>query len=318
MLKQKAKELPRTPGVYLMKDYQNQVIYVGKAKRLKDRVSSYFQKNNQHSKKVLRMVHNIYDFEVILVDTELDALLLECQLIQSYHPMYNRQMNQSLNYLYLTYDQQVFELTHDKKQKSYGPFKNYKQLPEVLTTIKETYQLPGIEKITQLIVDAQLPEIKNLTIEEKDSEIRGLLSGENQVILEYLKKRQAYCIQQMNFEYAQKLQLAIEQMSLFIYLITQQKEALCSKKLLLSLPINSEETKHYFIYSGKIVDEKITSSKVKPDFSDGTKKNSPLPTSIRKKQVDPLFILANYIKKVAAGKIEGSITWETEKRTDKN
>ncbi|HFN3178192.1 TPA: GIY-YIG nuclease family protein, partial [Enterococcus faecium] len=76
MLKEKMKTLPMLPGVYLMKDRDGKVIYVGKAKRLKNRVSSYFHQNKQHSKKVLRMIHHITDFDFVVVDTELDALLL--------------------------------------------------------------------------------------------------------------------------------------------------------------------------------------------------------------------------------------------------
>lgn len=100
-LKEKVKNLPLLPGVYLMKNSDGKIIYVGKAKNLKNRVSTYFHQNKQHSKKVLRLVRSIADFEIVVVDTELDALLLECQLIQHYRPIYNRRMNYFDNYNYL-------------------------------------------------------------------------------------------------------------------------------------------------------------------------------------------------------------------------
>jgi len=71
-LKNKANALPEKPGVYLMKDQHNEVLYVGKAKSLKQRVVSYFRKNQQHANKVLRLVYNVVDFETIETDTELD------------------------------------------------------------------------------------------------------------------------------------------------------------------------------------------------------------------------------------------------------
>ncbi|MGM0123846.1 excinuclease ABC subunit C [Enterococcus sp. AZ194] len=318
MLKEKVKRLPRTPGVYLMKDYLDEIIYVGKAKHLKDRVSSYFQKNQQHSKKVLRMVRNIHDFEVIHVDTELDALLLECQLIQQYHPMYNRMMNYYKNYLYISYSQQTFSLSTEASAECYGPFKNYKRLPELLVALSETYLLKTVSPITRLIIEAQLPEIKQLTIEEKNSEILGFLSGENKKVLSYLKKRQAYCIEQMNFEYAQKLQTTIKQMESFIFLINQQKDTLAIEQQILSLPIDGSRTKHYLLACGRVQETLITPTSVDPSFTQVNKKILAPANFIEKSQIDPLYILSSYVNRVKAKEISGIIRPPLEKGTDKN
>jgi excinuclease ABC subunit C len=78
-LKAKIRGLPSTPGVYLMKDSNAQVIYVGKAKNLKNRVQSYFQNSKSHSKKILKLKANLKDFDYILTDTEFEAFMLECQ-----------------------------------------------------------------------------------------------------------------------------------------------------------------------------------------------------------------------------------------------
>ena len=88
-LRQKAMRLPQTPGVYLMKNRQGTVIYVGKAKALKNRVSQYFGSHRNHGIKVIRMVENVADFDYILTDSEFEALVLECSLIKQYAPKYN-------------------------------------------------------------------------------------------------------------------------------------------------------------------------------------------------------------------------------------
>ena len=86
---EKLKNLPSTPGVYLMKDSEGGIIYVGKSKVLKNRVSQYFQRTANHSPKTIAMVEKIEDFDYILTDTEAEALALECNLIKKYCPKYN-------------------------------------------------------------------------------------------------------------------------------------------------------------------------------------------------------------------------------------
>ena len=80
------KNLPEKPGVYIMKNSLGEVIYVGKAKILKNRVRSYFQNSKNHSEKVRVMVKNISEFEYIVTDSEMEALILECNLIKKYSP----------------------------------------------------------------------------------------------------------------------------------------------------------------------------------------------------------------------------------------
>lgn len=100
-LKEKVKNLPSSPGVYLMKDSLNSIIYVGKSKNLKSRVSSYFQNSKSHSPKVIKLVKNLKDFDYILTDTEFEAFILECKLIKTIKPMYNRQMKNPKSYSYI-------------------------------------------------------------------------------------------------------------------------------------------------------------------------------------------------------------------------
>ena len=100
-LRKKAMSLPLTPGVYLMKNTKGEIIYVGKAKKLKNRVSQYFGSQHNHSIKVRKMVENVFDFDYILCDSEFEALVLECSLIKQYSPNYNILLKDDKGYSYI-------------------------------------------------------------------------------------------------------------------------------------------------------------------------------------------------------------------------
>ena len=100
-LRKKAMQLPLTPGVYLMKNSSSEIIYVGKAKALKNRVSQYFGSEHNHTVKVRKMVENVDDFDVILTDSEFEALVLECSLIKQHSPKYNILLKDDKGYSYI-------------------------------------------------------------------------------------------------------------------------------------------------------------------------------------------------------------------------
>ncbi|MDD2955210.1 MAG: excinuclease ABC subunit UvrC [Oscillospiraceae bacterium] len=100
-LRDKVKLLPKEPGVYLMRDKSEKIIYVGKAKALRNRVSSYFRSVEKHTEKVYRMVENVYDFNTIVTDSEFEALVLECSLIKQYAPKYNILLKDDKGYHYI-------------------------------------------------------------------------------------------------------------------------------------------------------------------------------------------------------------------------
>ena len=89
MLEEKLRQLPDSPGVYLHKDAAGRVLYVGKATNLKSRVRSYFQSSAQHSPRIRWMVSRVADVEFFLVGSNLEALILECNLIKKYRPYFN-------------------------------------------------------------------------------------------------------------------------------------------------------------------------------------------------------------------------------------
>ncbi len=93
--------LPLLPGVYIMKDAQNAIIYIGKAKALKNRVSQYFGSDTNHPEKVRRMVSHVTIFDYIVTDSEFEALVLECSFIKQYNPKYNILLKDAKGYHYV-------------------------------------------------------------------------------------------------------------------------------------------------------------------------------------------------------------------------
>ena len=101
LLKDKLQTLPTKPGVYLMKDEGGEVIYVGKSVNLRHRVRSYFQASASHSLKLRRLVYRIADFDIIVTDSEIEALILECNLIKEHRPRYNIRLKDDKRYPYI-------------------------------------------------------------------------------------------------------------------------------------------------------------------------------------------------------------------------
>lgn len=147
-LRQKAHELPLVPGVYLMRDKSGQVIYVGKAKALKNRVSQYFANLASHTAKTRRMVQNIDDFETIYAKTEFDALLLENTLIKRYKPKYNILLKDDKGYPYVRLargDYANFSIAPtrlDDGARYFGPYGGRGAAKAAIEIVRETFGLP--------------------------------------------------------------------------------------------------------------------------------------------------------------------------------
>src|SRR5687768_2199568 len=103
-LESKIKGLPDEPGVYLMKDASGGILYVGKAKNLKNRVASYFQESRDRGPRIELLVRKICDFDVVLTDNEVEALVLECNLIKKYRPKFNVSLKDDKTYPYVRLD----------------------------------------------------------------------------------------------------------------------------------------------------------------------------------------------------------------------
>ncbi|MDR3645536.1 MAG: excinuclease ABC subunit UvrC, partial [Clostridia bacterium] len=121
-LREKAARLPLNPGVYIMKNAQGHIIYIGKAKALRKRVSQYFVRIERHEPKVLRMVENVADFEYILTSSEFEALVLECSLIKQHRPKYNILLkdDKGYNYIRISDNERWPRITAVKRQEEDG------------------------------------------------------------------------------------------------------------------------------------------------------------------------------------------------------
>lgn len=148
-LKDKALSLPFQPGVYLMKDTQDRVIYIGKAKQLKSRVSQYFQDTANHSPKTRIMVGHIDHFDVIIAGSEFEALVLECSLIKKYQPKYNILLKDDKGYPYIRLDMHerypritLENYIKDDNAEYFGPFGSRGRTNALIEAIRDALKLP--------------------------------------------------------------------------------------------------------------------------------------------------------------------------------
>ncbi len=163
-LKDKALSLPYAPGVYIMRDKNDKVIYVGKAKKLKNRVSQYFQDTASHTPKTRMMVGKIHHFDVIVAASEFEALVLECSLIKRYMPKYNILLKDDKGYPYLRLNMKeiyptislVSKLADDGAD-YYGPYGGRAVTHDVMEAIRLTLKLPGCHKQFPRDIDKDRP-----------------------------------------------------------------------------------------------------------------------------------------------------------------
>ena len=153
-LKEKANSLPLAPGVYIMRDKTNKVIYVGKAKKLKNRVSQYFQDTASHSVKTRLMVSKVDRFEVIVAASEFEALVLECSLIKQHIPKYNILLKDEKGYPYVRMDHKseyprlsIANKAAGDDALYFGPFGSRAITNNALETISEILKLPKCSKV---------------------------------------------------------------------------------------------------------------------------------------------------------------------------
>ena len=219
------KQLPAEPGVYLMKDKFDNIIYVGKAKILKNRVRQYFQSSKNHSSKVKSMVKNIDKFEYIITDSELEALILECNLIKKYKPKYNVLLRDDKTYPYIKVTTnedfprvlKVRKVIKDKA-KYFGPYTNTTAVNDTLDIIKNIYPIRtcniDIERAIKTNMRPCLnlhikrcvgPCTGNVTKEDYNKMIEEIilfLSGKEEKLIDILKEKMNKCAMDFNFEEA--------------------------------------------------------------------------------------------------------------------
>ncbi len=147
-LQEKIKTFPQTPGVYLMKDSAENIIYIGKSKHLRSRVQSYFRPSGQGSRKIENLVFHVKDVEYIETDTEFEALLLECQLIQQLKPSFNSLMKNPERYCYIVFSEEhklpwmkIANTISEQDYLYFGPFSNKNTVEVAIQGLKEHFKI---------------------------------------------------------------------------------------------------------------------------------------------------------------------------------
>lgn len=179
------KTLPSNPGVYLMKNKKGQVIYVGKAVSLKNRVRQYFQSSRNHSDKVKSMVKNIASFEYIMTDSELEALILECNLIKKYKPKYNILLRDDKTYPYIKITmaedyprvKKVRRVIKDGS-KYFGPYTNVAAVNDTLDIIRDMYPIRTCNIDIDRAIKNRIRPCLNYHIKKCVGSCRGSVSKE--------------------------------------------------------------------------------------------------------------------------------------------
>lgn len=237
-LKAKASTLPYAPGVYIMQDKTGQVIYVGKAKKLRNRVSQYFQDTSSHSLKTKTMVSKIHHFDVIVAASEFEALVLECSLIKQHMPKYNILLKDDKGYPYVRLDKNaeyptltmVSKIGADKAL-YFGPFGSRSITQSLLEAIRQTLRLPQCSREFPRDIGKDRPCLHfhmgqcagwcrgNLTAEQfrqTMEQARQLLGGNYRQVTQDLREQMESAASQLNFELAASLRdklLAVETLS---------------------------------------------------------------------------------------------------------
>ena len=245
VLKQKANRLPTTPGVYIMKDKDGTIIYIGKAKSLKNRVTQYFGAGNQHNDKVRKMVSMVDDFEYVLCDSEFEALILENSLIKQNQPKYNILLKDDKGYHYIKITNEKWrKLTtsmqlDDKTAEYIGPYYSSAVVKDTVDEVRKIFKLPdcnrSFDKPSKPCLNFHIglcdapcragitPKQYNETVESAVSFIKN--SGDD--IIKTLTQNMEKAAERLDFEYAAKLR---DRINAIKKLEEKQKVVMCTYK----------------------------------------------------------------------------------------
>lgn len=276
-IKDQLRKLPSEPGVYLMKNNKNKVIYVGKAVSLKNRVRQYFQSSRNHSDKVRSMVKNIDSFEYIITDSELEALILECNLIKKYRPKYNILLRDDKTYPYIkvTLNEKyprVIKVRRVLKDgaKYFGPYSNVSAVNDTLEIIRNIYPIrtcnldidKAIRNRQRVCLNYHIkkcvgPCTGHTDIDEYNQmidEIIMFLSGKEEYLIPIIEKKMKRSAELMDFEEAAKYR---DQISSLKDIIEKQKISNVSREsdedVVAMANIDGEAcVQIFFIRNGKI------------------------------------------------------------------
>lgn len=225
ILREKSMKLPLTPGVYIMKNKQGKIIYIGKAKKLKNRVSQYFGSQNKHPVKVRKMVENVDDFDYILTDSEFEALVLEASLIKQNQPKYNILLKDDKGYSYIKVTNEPYRkisavLQKDDENADYiGPFTSSYSVKQSVDEANRIFRLPQCNKSFPRDFKKGRPclnfhinrcmgvctgKISKSEYDEAVNDALDFLNGDITRIIKELKEKMNICAENLEFEKAGK------------------------------------------------------------------------------------------------------------------
>ena len=235
-LKEKAHALPLKPGVYIMQDAKNEVIYVGKAKALKNRVSQYFADLASHTEKTRAMVSQIDHFDVIIADSEFEALVLECSLIKRHQPRYNILLKDDKGYPYirLTVQEEYpkFSLANRPAEdgaRYFGPYGSRGATQDIVEAIQSALRLPKCRKKFPRDIGKERPclyyrmgqcdgycrpEMDQSRYQENIDQAIRLLEGKYEEVCDDLRAEMEQAAEELRFERAAELRDRIAAMEL--------------------------------------------------------------------------------------------------------
>lgn len=245
-LYEKARLLPATPGVYIMRNKSGRIIYVGKSKALKNRVSSYFAPYSDHHGKTRRMVDSVFDFEVYFTLTELEALIQENQFIKQFQPRYNIKLKDGGGYPYIKMTNSPypeFSIVYKRttgNDKYFGPYSSHNVARNILETVRKAFYLPSCGKVfpkdigkgraclNYHIGRCCAPCIKGNISADEYKEICSraaiLLKGDGRKLLANMEENMEMASENLNFELAAKLRDCI----FAIKKLNEKQQIVCS------------------------------------------------------------------------------------------
>jgi excinuclease ABC subunit C len=326
-LKDKARSLPLSPGVYLMKDSHGHTIYVGKAKKLKMRVQSYFQNNKNHSQKVKKLVKNINDFDVIHTDTEFEAFLLENQLIKELKPFFNTRMKSPQTYPYIVIQAKngirQIEVTNHPYQTNdtasliFGPYTSKNTVVEAIDGIKDIFKINcnQASKRNAACLNYSLGLCLGMclggpTVEQYEriiDRIIGLLNGTDKSIFKEMKKKMNLAAESLDFKGAAKYRDSIDAVQHLIRGKKVVKLAQSTKNIIVIEPlaeciikvflIQGNQVLHKEKYDLNTLDIEQLKSKILYHIHSCYKGRRPQPSpKIEQSELDEAQIIYSYLK----------------------
>ena len=241
-LRDKTSKLTVSPGVYIMKNKKNDIIYIGKAKNLHNRVSSYFRENPDHTPKVAAMVSNVYDYDFIVTDSEYEALLLECSLIKQHKPKYNILLKDDKGYHYIRIsDEEYPRITNEKNTlqpgRYLGPYTSGFITKEAVSEANRVFMLPTCHRKFPQDIGKGRPCL-NYHIKMCMGVCRGRISREEynnavEQAVEFIRSGSAQSVERMEEEMNQAAEnLEFEKAAMLRDRITAVKKAAEKQKMI--------------------------------------------------------------------------------------